>query len=191
MESSNFAQPIDELCLQALKRDCRKTQAGVYQRYAKAAWTLALRLSGCEARAWDAVQEGFLQAFIKVDQLRDPASFGFWLRRIIVNQIMDQHRHRLDPLSTEVTDQPGPAVSVSNWMDIEKALASLSESDRMVVWLHDAEGMTHQEIATMAGQTVSWSKTRLSRARKRLQQQFKTEPSSASSLEMQRVNHVG
>ena len=190
MESSNFAHPIDEICLQALRRDCRKTQAHVYQRYAKAAWTLALRLSSCEAHAWDAVQEGFLQAFSKINQLRDPARFGFWLRRIIVNQVMDQYRHPFEPLPAEMADQPGPAASVSNWMDIENALAELTELDRMVIWLHDAEGMTHEEIADLAEQSISWSKSRLSRARKRLQQQFRTEQPEASGLEMRRANHV-
>ncbi|MEM7054322.1 MAG: sigma-70 family RNA polymerase sigma factor, partial [Pseudomonadota bacterium] len=127
MEPSNFIQSIDELSLQALKKECRQTQSRVYQRYAKAAWTLALRLSGCEARAWDAVQEGFLQAFGKIGQLREPSSFGFWLRRIIVNQVMDQYRHRLESLSDEVADLPGPSNSVDNWMDIEKALLRLDK----------------------------------------------------------------
>jgi len=53
-------------------------------------------------------------------------------------------------------------------MDLERALARLDPLDRTVVWLHDAEGYTHAEIAELAGQTPSWSKTRLSRSRARL-----------------------
>ena len=190
MNPSNFAEPIDELCLQALKNECRQTQSQVYQCYAKAAWTLALRLGGCEARAWDAVQEGFLQAFGKIRQLREAQSFGFWLRRIIVNQVMDQHRHKVESLSDTIADLPAPSSSVDDWMDIEQALLSLQETDRFVIWLHDAEGMTHEEIAELAGQSLSWSKSRLSRARKKLQQQFDTETTSASLESMQRVTHV-
>jgi len=190
MKSSPFAQALDEVTLQALKKDCRQAQSRVYQTYAKPAWTLAVRLSGCEARAWDAVQEAFLQAFGKISQLRNSNSFGFWLRRILVNQVMDQHRHTFDSLPDETADEAAPSASISNWMDIERALARLSESDRWVVWLHDAEGMTHDEIAELAGQTKSWSKSRLSRARKRLQQQCELTKVEPSGLTMQGANNV-
>ncbi|MEM1081669.1 MAG: hypothetical protein AAGH65_08825, partial [Pseudomonadota bacterium] len=81
MTASNFANALDELTLQALKQDCRQAQSRVYHLYAKPAWTLAVRLSGCESRAWDALQEAFLQAFAKIGQLRQASSFGFCLRR--------------------------------------------------------------------------------------------------------------
>ncbi|AKS40663.1 RNA polymerase sigma factor [Wenzhouxiangella marina] len=164
----NFSTPLDEISLAALKKDCRRTQEKVYRTFAPAAWSLAVRLSGCEAQAWDAVQAGFVRAFERVRQLREPARFGAWLKRIIVNQVMDQHRQRFDALD----DDEGPALSETpshdEQLDLERALACLDPIDRSVVWLHDAEGMTHAEIAEMAGQTVSWSKSRLSRARARI-----------------------
>ena len=55
-------------------------------------------------------------------------------------------------------------------MDLEQALEQLSDEDRMVVWLHDVEGYKHREIASLAGKTESYSKTRLNRARARLRE---------------------
>jgi RNA polymerase sigma-70 factor (ECF subfamily) len=53
-------------------------------------------------------------------------------------------------------------------MDLETALERLSETSRAVVWLHDVEGYTHEEIAAMMDKTVSFSKSQLARAHGRL-----------------------
>lgn len=163
-----FNQPLDEVTFGRLRKNCRQAQEQVYRGYADAAWTLAVRLTGCEATAWDVVHDGFVRAFKRVAQLRDCAAFGPWLRRIIANQAMDQHRLRQresetrSPEAHANPDQPA-------WLDLESALRQLDPTDRMVLWLHDAEGMTHDEIAEIAGFTRSWSKSRLSRARARAQ----------------------
>lgn len=181
MNHKAFDHPLDSLCLKRLKKQCRRTQEQVYRLYVDAAWRLALRLTGCEAGAWDAVQEGFVRAFRQTGKLRDAGAFGFWLRRIIVNQAMDAHRMRgreTSELPAETgLDAPDPA-----WLDLETALACLDAYDRMVLWLHDAEGMTHDEIASLAGKTVSWSKTRLSRTRAKVRQALEKETHDISRM---------
>lgn len=167
MSRNAFNQPLDALCLKRLARQCRRTQEQVYRSFVDPAWTLAVRLTGCEAGAWDAVQEGFVRAFRQAGQLRDGSAFGFWLRRIIVNQAMDVHRIRGRESAEEPHESSSSAPDPA-WIDLETALARLDPVDRMVLWLHDAEGMTHEEIASLADKTVSWSKTRLSRTRARV-----------------------
>jgi RNA polymerase sigma-70 factor (ECF subfamily) len=179
----NFSTPIDEVSLAALKRDCRRTQERVYRAYSTAAWTLALRLSGCESLAWDAVQAGFVRAFEKAPQLRDAERFGAWLKRIIFNQVMDQHRQRFETLADGDEDDGVESPRHAQCMDLERALARLDPLDRTVVWLHDAEGYTHAEIAELAGHTPSWSKTRLSRARARLRPFLDSEFSAARAAD--------
>lgn len=163
----DFSRPLDDLSLAALKKRCRLTQERVYRDYASAAWTLSVRLSGCEAQAWDAVQAGFVRAFERIGQLRDAASFGPWLRRLIANQVMDQHRRAFESLP-EHDERSTEAGSPEAVIDLEQALARLQPLDRAVLWLHDVEGLTHAEIAELAGQTPSWSKSRLSRTRARM-----------------------
>src|SRR6266581_2006353 len=53
-------------------------------------------------------------------------------------------------------------------IDLERAFEQLSEMSRAVVWLHDVEGYTHEEIAESMGKTVSFSKSQLARAHARL-----------------------
>ena len=53
-------------------------------------------------------------------------------------------------------------------MDLEAAMDRLTVTARAVVWLHDVEGYTHDEIADQMGRTVSFSKSQLARAHSRL-----------------------
>ncbi len=163
----DFSQPLDELTLAALRKRCRRAQERVYRDYSSAAWTLGMRLSGCEAQAWDAVQASFVRAFDKINQLRNPATFGPWLRRLIVNQVMDQHRRSLDALPPDF-EAVSEGSATEHGLDLDQALNRLDLLDRSVLWLHDVEGLTHAEIAELAGQTASWSKSRLSRARAKI-----------------------
>jgi RNA polymerase sigma-70 factor (ECF subfamily) len=61
----------------------------------------------------------------------------------------------------------GPA-PVGLGIDLERAFEHLSETSRAVVWLHDVEGYTHEEIAALMEKTVSFSKSQLARAHARL-----------------------
>jgi RNA polymerase sigma-70 factor (ECF subfamily) len=169
--SNHANQPgLDELALKRLGTGCRRTQEQVYRAHADAAWTLARRLTGCDAGAWDVVQDAFVRAFGEIGALRDPGAFRGWLRRIVAHRAMDHHRQQARRMeaSGEAPERrqapPDPA-----WLDLERALDRLDATDRMVLWLHDAEGMTHEEIADLAGFTRSWSKSRLVRARGRMQ----------------------
>ena len=168
MSTVSFQSSLDDLGLARLRKRCRQTQARVYRDNVDAAWNLARRLTGCEAGAWDAVQEAFVSAFGQISQLRDAKAFGGWLRRIVVNRAMDQHRRRRNEDGDPPDDEGAPAMDPA-WLDLERALDQLDATDRMVLWLHDAEGMTHDEIASLAGYTRSWSKSRLVRARARMQ----------------------
>lgn len=177
----SLSRPIDDLALAALKRRCRRTQERVYRQYSQPAWILAVRLSGCEAQAWDAVQQAFVLAFERIGQLRRAEQFGFWLRRILINQVMDQHR-RQSAEQAEI-EEVAPSRDHGSALDLARAFDSLDPLDRQVVWLHDAEGMKHAEIAELAGQTVSWSKSRLARARAKLRNQLTVGEQPARSME--------
>ena len=53
-------------------------------------------------------------------------------------------------------------------IDLERALAALPDTQRLVVVLHDVEGFTHQEIAEQLGMAAGTSKATLFRARRAL-----------------------
>jgi RNA polymerase sigma-70 factor (ECF subfamily) len=73
---------------------------------------------------------------------------------------------------TEVLDDEtvahGMREDVPLRLDLEAAMTRLPERTRAVVWLHDVEGYTHEEIAELMGMTTSFSKSQLARAHQKL-----------------------
>src|SRR5437867_1891972 len=70
---------------------------------------------------------------------------------------------------------PGAVAGAPARIDLERAFERLSETSRSVVWLHDVEGYTHEEIAELMGKTVSFSKSQLARAHARLRRMLDAE----------------
>ena len=137
-------------------------------------YTLALRLLGHEAEAYDLLQDSFLRAFEQVAQYRGDAPFWAWLRRIVVNAALLRLRGRrpMDELDSMLLDSsadggPDPLTALSA-RDLQRALAQLPALSRAVLWLYHVEGYTHEEIAQAFDRTVSFSKSQVARAATRL-----------------------
>jgi RNA polymerase sigma-70 factor (ECF subfamily) len=55
---------------------------------------------------------------------------------------------------------------------VERALATLAPTARAVVWMFEVEGYSHAEIAQAFGRSVSFSKSQLARAHRKLRAWF-------------------
>jgi len=93
-----------------------------------------------------------------------------WIRTIAASKALMRLRRNkyreTDELHEEVVGRRKDDTHLR--MDLEAALERLPEVSRAVVWLHDVEGYTHDEIAGMMGKTPSFSKSQLARAHARL-----------------------
>jgi DNA-directed RNA polymerase specialized sigma24 family protein len=81
--------------------------------------------------------------------------------------------------SHPLTGQPrgdDQSLNLARQQELERALAMLSATARAVVWLHEVEGYTHQEIGRMMSRSTSFSKTQLSRAYVQLRSRLNVEP---------------
>jgi RNA polymerase sigma-70 factor (ECF subfamily) len=142
----------------------------LYRRHTPRLYLLVLRLlGGAEAEAEDVVQEAWLRACQRLDGFRWEASFATWLTTIGVHQARDalrrRGRDRLDATS-EPPHTPVPPPTVVERLDLEQAIARLSDGCRQVLVLHDVEGMTHREIGDLLGIAEGTSKSQLSAARR-------------------------
>lgn len=187
MDLLRLNQDPDPLTLARLRKRCRRSQARVYRQYADAAWHLARRLAGCEQLARDAIQDAFVKAFERIGDFTGPDGFGAWLRRILVNRIMDLHRQRGRESGLEGQPEAWHEHAHEPVLDLASALDRLDPVDRQVLWLFDVEGLNHAEIAGLNGQSLSWSKSRLSRARARMRALL--EPDQQRPAERVRSQH--
>ena len=172
MMGSGFDINLDELTLAGAKRGDMRACEKIYRKFHAQAYTVAVRVCNNRELAQDVTQEAFITAFKRMHQYRGDSPFWGWLRRVVVNHAISAlrklPRHDAVELDDYMTPSTGDQNRLGQCMDLEQALAQLSDEDRMVVWLHDVEGYKHREIAKLAGKTESYSKTRLNRARARL-----------------------
>ena len=169
---SGFGQALDRITLERARRGEMAAFAAIYQRFASACYTLALRVLGEPSSAEDIVQEVFLKMFATLRGFRGDAPFGAWLKRLTANATIDvlrsRQRFRDDDVDALFEGMPASAMDAEDGIDAWSLLQRLPPRARAVVVLHEVEGYTHKELAELFGQSESYSKSILARALKRL-----------------------
>jgi RNA polymerase sigma factor (sigma-70 family) len=142
----------------------------LYRAFEAPAYTLARRICRTAEDAEDVLQETFFEVCRSIGQYRGEGSLWGWIRTITASKALMRLRRNKYRDTDELHDDFAPARREDTHlrMDLEAALERLGETSRAVVWLHDVEGYTHEEIAGMMGKTVSFSKSQLARAHARL-----------------------
>ena len=135
----------------------------------------ALRIIGDEMEAEDALQDAFVSAFQNLKSYREDASFGAWLKRIVINKALSQvQRIKKDlmlaqDMKEEASDfepeKSEPAYSVEQ---VRRAMNELPSGFRTVLSLYLFEGYDHKEISEILGITESTSKSQYKRAKDKL-----------------------
>jgi RNA polymerase sigma-70 factor (ECF subfamily) len=137
---------------------------------------LAARLVRDPDAAEDCAQETIIGAWRRRDQLRDRAALAPWLRRSLVNRIIDRARVHHDELDIEAVEadwrddrysvEPEQVLERAELRDeLEDGLARLPVIYRVPVILHDVLGWTATEIARAMGAGLPATKQRLRRGR--------------------------
>ena len=183
----------DILVARAQSGDLEALEA-LYRAFETPVYNLALRVLRRPEDAEDVLQETFLEVVRSLKQYRGEGHLWGWIRQIATSKALMRIRHDRVRETEEFHEEsavraglgagagagdvagvgamggaggmsPG---AVPAQIDLERALERLSETARAVVWLHDVEGYTHEEIAEQMGKTVSFSKSQLARAHVRL-----------------------
>ncbi|MFW2404139.1 MAG: RNA polymerase sigma factor [Gammaproteobacteria bacterium] len=153
----------------------------IYRTFSPPVYSLMARMTGSTHTADDLLQETFIEVIRSIGKFRGEAALATWIRKVAVSKCLMHMRSAWQNRATLFRDLGEdhlpyePAVACDTpltqaQMDLEKALARLSDTSRVVVILHDVEGYTHREIADLMGKSVSFSKSQLARAHARLQQ---------------------
>jgi len=135
----------------------------------------ATALAGSVSGADDLVQDCVERALRQSAQLRDPARLGPWLRSIIFNLHVDEHRRRRGRGIEEDVNELADALSLSaparDHAEISafvRAMDSLSAEHRQILLLVGLNGMNYREIAQELEVPIGTVMSRLARARERL-----------------------
>lgn len=138
--------------------------------------------------ATDLTQETFIKAYQALASFKGDSSFYTWVYRIAVNKTLNYLKSRkqrtfmsLNDLDVQVENNPDLVALIHDktprrdaglneiQQRLNEALLKLSDTHRMVVTLHDIQGLPHEEIARIMECNVGTVRSRLFYARQQLQ----------------------
>jgi RNA polymerase sigma-70 factor (ECF subfamily) len=158
------------------------------RRYQERIYSTVYHMTSNHEDASDLAQEAFIKAFQALKSFKGGSSFYTWVYRIAVNKTINflkqrknkgqlslndldlnaEHDPDLVALISEKT--PRREVNLSELQEkLNEAMQRLSESHRLVVTLHDVQGLSHEEIAKIMDCNVGTVRSRLFYARQQLQ----------------------
>jgi len=153
-------------------------RAWLYRQYSKAMFNICIRMTGHQSNAEDILQEAFITSFKNLGQLKDPDSFGGWLRRIVVNECIrfSKTKYSLgewnDEQTAHMTEEPDEWWTTISLEILHKEIKLLPEGCRQVFVLYAMEDHSHRDIASELGISESTSKSQYHRARQLLRQRI-------------------
>ena len=115
--------------------------------------------------AEDVVQESFIKAFQSLQSLKDPSTFGSWLRAIVYRRSIDELRksnrslvfiETIPEIKSEEDDIEVFDIPID---ELRRAIEKLPSGCQSVLKMHVYEGLTHQEIGDFLGLSMSNSKS--------------------------------
>jgi len=164
--------------VKACKRKSKKAQKELYEKYQKLMFRLCFRYLANIHDTEDAVVEGFLKIFDKIDSVeyRTSSSFVNWMKTIMINESLMLLRKNKRILFFErdlIIEQDCQIEIGLELGEILKLLANMPDGYRTVFNLFVIEGYSHLEIAEKLEISVQTSKSQLSRAKKFLQKEIK------------------
>ena len=171
-----MAELLSEL-LKRCKKGDRSAVELLVRRYRDGAYVLARALASDEHLAEDAVQEAFVEALSRLDQLRDPEAFAAWLRRIVrtrVSRIVRKRQERLGEIAAEgVTGGEGPSeTAATNELTglIRRCIDGLSKVNREAVRLYYLDELDQSAVADKLGVPEGTVRRRLHDSRRQLRE---------------------
>jgi RNA polymerase sigma-70 factor (ECF subfamily) len=150
--------------------------AAVVEAHWPAVFKLLYGLAGNRHDAEDLTQETFLRAFDRWASFRAGTNLRAWLLRIATNAFLDLRRRRqrapVQPLAQEppaAGAAPGRALEVAEEGErLRRALATLTETTRLVFLLRAQEDLSFRDIAELAGTTEQAARWHMHQARVKL-----------------------
>ena len=191
-EPAVVAVPVAEPDDTVLVRRACEGDLGAYddlvRRYQERIYSTLYHMTANHEDANDLAQEAFIKAFQALKTFKGGSSFYTWVYRIAVNKTINFLKQRknkthlsLDDIDFQAEHDPDLVALISektprreiNLAELQEklnaAMQKLSEHHRLVVTMHDVQGLSHEEIAGIMGCNVGTVRSRLFYARQQLQ----------------------
>jgi RNA polymerase sigma-70 factor (ECF subfamily) len=167
---------------------CRRGDEGAFQElvdeYKVLVFTLIARTIPDRSRAEDAAQDVFLRVYRGLPYFRGESRLSTWIYRIVSNVCLQERGHRPAPASLDDGREGRPVEPGARdrrFSDLElrdrldKAMARLTPTYRLLVAAHYLEGMQYEDLAEALQMPLGTVKTNLYRAKQQLRRFLETD----------------
>jgi len=163
-------RPTDRELVERARKGDREALGDLVERYRDMIYGLGYHLTRNFESARDLAQEAFVQAYLKLGQLREPARFSGWLRQITTNvhHNLSRRREVTTVALEEAREVPDTKQPSGIEVVVREALMKLREPERLALTLHYINGYSQSEIGEFLGVRPETVKTRLASARQHL-----------------------
>jgi RNA polymerase sigma-70 factor (ECF subfamily) len=177
-KAQRFVNREPELIARVVAGD-RLAARELYDAQAPRVFRLAFRMTGDEDLAREMTQETFIRAFAQLDKFRGESALSTWMHRVTLSVVSNamrkvkRHRTRETDLDEALhISAPHREADIDLKESLTRAIDELPEIYRTTLVMHDVEGYTHEEIATVLGVAEGTCKSRLSVARAQLREKL-------------------
>ena len=173
---------IDPQLLKACREHDRRAQFRLFKFCFSFLMSVCVRYTKSRDDATELLNMGFLKILMNLDKYREEVPFGLWIRRIMINAIIDEHRKYKKEKELIIYEDFDDRQNNSELLDyndadqrfdaeeLESLIAMLPPVTRQVFNLYVIDGYSHKEIGDKLGIAEGTSKWHLSFARKRLKE---------------------
>lgn len=173
---------MDAVSDEVLVKECiggnRKYQELLYKKFCWKMMGVCMRYSKNREEAEDFLQEGFVKVFMHLNSYKAKGSLEGWVRRVIVNTILDGMRKKSLMFKVVDIEEAGNEAGVNDLLseisvqDLVGFIQELAPGYRTVFNLFAVEGYSHKEISARLGISEGTSKSQFSMARKVLREKI-------------------
>ena len=180
--------PTDAALVQRSQQGDLASYDGLVRRYQERVYNTVYHMTSNHEDANDLTQESFIKAFRALRSFKGDSSFYTWVYRIAVNKTINFLKQRKNRVQLSLNDldlnaehdpdlvalvsekTPRRALGLAELQEkLNVAMQKLSETHRLVVTLHDIQGLPHEEIGRIMDCNVGTVRSRLFYARQQLQ----------------------
>jgi len=178
----NVHKNLHEDLVEKCKQGNQAAHKELYDLYCGAMFNICYRMANDRDDAQDILQDAFISAFKNIESYRGTASFGAWLKKIVVNKAINHIKRKrlefvpVEEMSVEVAEEDvyEDEEIYLNVEMVKGAIQQLPNGYRVVFSLYLLEGYDHKEIGEILGITESTSKSQYNRAKKKLREILKS-----------------
>lgn len=185
-------EPSDVECVRRTQEGDPSAYDVLVKRYMERIYAMTYHMTSNHENANDLAQEVFIKGYKNIHKFKGDSSFYTWIYRVAVNHTINFLKRRRPQYEASLNDIDSGIENDPDFIDATKgdaptrlvdmgelqqalneAIQKLSEPHRMVVTLHDVEGLSHGEIAKIMNCSEGTVRSRLFYARQQLQKMLK------------------